>query len=128
MIKPAITRAIGTSIISRIVIAVLLCTMAAAVAESACLLPAAAAQSMLPSSMAGCHHSRVPSPSRPADYRCCMNRHPSALVAKVFSPRPGVQPVDTGAIRLFVAAKHLDPSLSAVAPSVIPPGFLTLRI
>jgi len=89
--KPAVARPIG--IISRIVISILLCTLAAGVAESACLLPAAAARSMLPASMSGCHHSRVPSPSRPADYRCCMNRHPAALMAKVFSPRPAMQPI-----------------------------------
>lgn len=126
MMKPAVARPIG--VVFRIVIAALLCTMAAAVVEGVCLLPAAAAHSTLSPSMTGCRHSKVPSPSRPADYRCCMNRHPSALVAKIFSPRPEMQPVETDAIPLFVATKGVDDSCSPLATSIIPPGFLTLRI
>ena len=120
VIKPAITDPIGISTISRIVIAVLLCTMAAAVVEGACLLPAAASHSMLPSSMAGCHHSKVPSPSRPADYRCCISRHPSALVAKVFSPRPEIQLVEAVAIPLFVASKGQYRSCCCTRPFLHP--------
>jgi hypothetical protein len=79
--------------------------------------------------MAGCHHSRIPSPfPHPADYRCCAKRIPSALVAKAYLPHQEVWVGLVDTISPLVIRERDDYRWSEMIPFVIPPGFLTLRI
>jgi hypothetical protein len=89
-----------------------------------CLLPASAA----PLHHAGCHPARVPASPQPADYRCCVGRHPSALLAGIFSPRPVLQIVATQTINISVAASSGYVTLESSSNRGGPPGVLNLRI
>ena len=91
---------------SRMIAIALLSAMVGVGAGVVCLLPASAA----PTHTAGCHPVRVPSDPQPADYRCCVGRHASALTTAVFSPRPAVESVETDAT---------DPSLPIAATQCI---------
>jgi hypothetical protein len=57
-----------------------------------------------------------------------VKRSPSALVAKIYSPLPGMQPDEIDAIPLFVASRCDEDRWSAITVSSPSPGFLTLRI
>jgi len=85
-----------------------------------CWLPASAAASH----SAGCHPVRVPSNPESADYRCCANRHPSALTTGIFSPQPTPQPRGD-AIHVHASATAIDDAiLPAFAPASGPPDLL----
>jgi hypothetical protein len=70
----------------------------------------------------------VPSHPQPADYRCCLTRHPSALLTNIFSPRPALQALEAGIIHVMAAASDGDAFPAVIVPSGVPPGVATLRI
>jgi len=113
-----------TRTISRIFTVSLLGVMVAAAAGGMCLLPAASAHP----AMAGCHSAPVSSHPRPADYSCCLNRHLSALVASVFSPRPATQTSEIESFPLAVAADSAKDLSTTLVSSGSPPGVVNLRI
>ena len=119
------TQLFSRIVFSRIIAMALLSTMVAAGAGATCLLPAAAAHS----SMTGCHSSRIPANPQPADYRCCLRRHPSALLTNTFSPRSPMQGLEASdAIDVPAAASDSGRFPIAITPSGAPPRFTTLRI
>jgi hypothetical protein len=103
---------------------VLLGAMVAAGAGTICLLPVPAA----PLHSAGCHPSRVPANPQPADFRCCVSRHPSALTTSVFSTRPGMQTSAAYTVGASVVPSYGDAILAATSRPGSPPGVLILRI
>jgi hypothetical protein len=110
--------------VSKIIAVVLLGTMVGAAAGMVCWLPASATASH----SAGCHPVRVPSNPQSADYRCCANRHPSALTTGIFSPQPGPH-LRGAAVYTHVSAAAIgDAILPAFAPASGPPDLLILRI
>lgn len=113
-----------TQFFSRLVAVALLGAILATGAGAVCLLPAASAHP----SMAGCHPVRVPSPPQPADYRCCVSRHPAALLTNVVPPRPMLQPWQAAAVDVLVAANGENVFTAAMASSSGPPGVISLRI
>jgi len=112
--------------VSRIVAVVLLGVMVAATAGPICLSPVLR-YSNAHSSMAGCQHAPIPSRPQPADYRCCISRHPVGLAAKVSSPLPVMQPVQASFCPVSVAVACNAFPVVAVSPGS-PPGVVTLRI
>ena len=113
-----------TQLFLRIVAAAMLSVMVAAGAGTICLLPASTAHSH----MAGCHSAPAPFHPQPADYRCCLTRHPLALLTNVFSPRPASHRPAAEAIDFLAAARASDGFSSAITPSGSPPDTLILRI
>jgi hypothetical protein len=110
---------------SRIVTALLLGTMFASVVGTMCLLPA----SPVPSHTAGCHHSsRFPTRPQPADYQCCIGRHPVALLTGIFSPPAALQPLAGETVHLLVPSLNSNASAFIAAPSGGPPNVISLRI
>ena len=97
---------------------VLLGAMVAAGAGTICLLPVSAP----PLHSAGCHPSRVPANPQPADFRCCVSRHPSALPTNIFLPRPALLPLRDGRIAVLAARSSGNPSSTALAGSSSPPA------
>jgi hypothetical protein len=80
-----------------------------------------------------CHHARVPSNSssnpQPADHQCCTSNHRSALVSRIFSPRPALQPVKVvNAFRLLADARERSAFSDAPWRSGGPAFGLILRI
>ena len=126
---------------SRIIAIAMLGTMVAAGAGTMCLLPAMAQSSSSSSSssvsaastpssvpVSGCHAPRVPSHPQSADYRCCVGRHSSALLTKIFPSRPALQILEFRAADVPVAASDADFSANTSIPSDGSPGILILRI
>jgi hypothetical protein len=108
-------------------VALLVLTTVIAGAGTMCLLPAASVQP----SATGCHpvpHSSHSSHPQPADYRCCVSRHPAALVTTFFSPRPAMQPCPADAIDLLLTAIESDSVPPTIAASGGPPGAFILRV
>ena len=112
-----------TQSFARIVAVTMLGAILAAAVGAMCLMPAMAQHS----SMAACHSAPAPSPTQHADYRCCVNRHPSALVTSLFSLRPAVGPFEPDTIHILVAS-DLVASPIMQAHSSSPPPVLILRI
>ena len=89
------------------------------------MLPVAAT----PAPAAGCHHGELPTNPVPADYRCCIRGHRTALLNRVFPERPALI-----AVRLSDASlAPADPGESDAVPrdsvpSGGPPLVLILRI
>lgn len=82
-----------------------------------------------PAPVAGCHHGRVPSHAPPADYRCCASGHRTALLNRVFLPRPTLQAVAAAcAIHAVAVATFRSPSPTAFESSGGPPSVSILRI
>jgi hypothetical protein len=107
---------------SRMIAIALLSAMVAVVVGAAGFLSASVAPTH-----AGCH-SRTSSQPQPADYRCCVGRHASALTTGVFSLRPAVHSVEADATEVVLAASDSKAFPALVAPSGGLPGILILRI
>jgi hypothetical protein len=108
-------------ILRQIIAMALLSATVAAAAGTVCLLPAA------PFPSAGCHHDRAPADRHPVDYRCCLNRHPSAITTTAFSSQPA--PIAQHAFRAGIVATSSDAApVVSFTPSSSPPVCLILRI
>ncbi|MGA2643339.1 MAG: hypothetical protein ABSF15_01410 [Candidatus Sulfotelmatobacter sp.] len=92
-------------------------------AGASCLLPAGTAHSP----MVGCHSGR-PSRPQPADYKCCVSRHHSTLLANIFSPRPAIDAAPADVTEAPVAATEGSLFLPTIPRSAGPPGVFILRI
>jgi hypothetical protein len=108
------------------VVAVVLLSATVAVGAGAMHVLSATAA---PAPWAGCHHSRVaPNPPAP-DYRCCMNGHRTALLNRIFSPRPTVQVAKLpDAVLTLADAGHSNAVPEASVRSSGLPPILILRI
>jgi hypothetical protein len=75
--------------LSQIVTASLVIAMLVASAGATCL-----SLSAMHVPAVACHHGQVPSDSdpQPAGHQCCNSGHRAALVSRIFSPRPVLQP------------------------------------
>ncbi len=107
----------------QIVALALLSITVAAAAGTVCLLPAAAA----PVSTEGCHHGRAPANQHPVDYRCCLSRHPSAILTSAFSPQPAPRAQDVFRVGMVAASSDAVPVISFTSSSS-PPVYPILRI
>ena len=112
-----------TQSFARIVAVAMLGAIVAAGLGAMCLMPAMAQRS----SMVACHSAPESSPLQHSEYRCCVNRHSSALVTSLFSLRPAVGRFEPDTIQIQVASDLVASSITQ-AHSSSPPPVLILRI
>ena len=111
--------------LSQIVAVLLLSATIVAGAGALHVLSVAAA----PAPVAGCHHGPAPSNPAPADYRCCASGHRTALLNRIFSPRPVLQAVARArAIHAVAVASFSSAFPTAFQSSGRPPSVSILRI
>jgi hypothetical protein len=65
---------------------------------------------------------------KPADYRCCVSGHPSALLTNFFSFSPAAQMVAADVAGASLCPSGGDAILTVASPPGGPPGVLNLRI
>jgi hypothetical protein len=106
------------------IVAVALLSAIVVTGAGACSIPA----STMHPAMGECHHEQIPSQGQPGDYRCCVARHPSALLTPIFLPPAAVQAKAADAIHTIVAASDCAAPPNAMAPSGESPGIVILRI
>ena len=77
--------------LSQVVATLLFSALLAASVGAMCVLSVATAVHV---PTVACHHGPTPSHPLPADHRCCSSDHRAALLNRVFSPRPTLQPLN----------------------------------
>jgi len=108
----------------RIVAVALVSAIVVTGAGALCFIPASTTHT----AMGGCHHGQIPSQEQPGDYRCCVTRHPSALLTSTFLLPAAVQAKAADTIHALAEASYWAAPPIVMAPSGGSPGIVILRI